>query len=54
MSKVYKEQMKHMATTNESMVELCQQLIATNQEQWNYIAKLITQIEALAQLLASN
>ena len=42
-----------MKMANEAMVELCQQLMNTNQEQGKKIAKLITQIESLTKLLES-
>ena len=43
-----------MATTNEVMVELCQKLTETNQEQGKQIAKLISQIETLTKILEYN
>ena len=43
-----------MATRNESIVDLCQNLTETNQEQGKHIYKLITQIEALTKLFTSN
>ena len=39
---------------NYAMVELCQQLTETNQEQGNKIIKLITYIEAITKILVSN
>ena len=43
-----------METTNEAMVELCQQLTETNQEQGKRILKLIAHIKMLTKLLTSN
>ena len=43
-----------METTNEAMVELCQKIMETNQDQGKKAAKLISQIGALTNILASN
>ena len=43
-----------MEMTNEAMVELFQNLTEMNQDQAKQIAKMITHIEALTNLLAQN
>ena len=53
-SRVDQEHIHNMDTTNDSMVDLCQQLTETNQDQGKQIEKLISQIEALTNLLAPN
>ena len=53
-SRVDPKYIQQKAITNEAMVELCLQLMETNQEQGNHIAKLIPHIEALTKLLSLN
>ena len=43
-SRMNQEKTQHMATTDEAMVELCQQFTDTNLEQGKQITKLIIQI----------
>ena len=43
-----------MEMINETMVELCQQIMETKQYQGKQIAKLISHIETLTNILASN
>ena len=53
-SRVDQKQIQKMAMTNEAMVELCLQLMNTNHDQVKKVAKLISPIEALTKILASN
>ena len=53
-SRVYQQKIQQTKTMNYAMVELCQQLTETNQEQGNKIIKLITYIEAITKILVSN
>ena len=46
-----KEQMNHMAYTNESMVELCQKLTEAKMQQGKTITELILQVAKLTKLL---